>query len=221
MEMTKRFIFWGATGQAIVLDEIVANSRGNVEALFDNNSTVSSPLKGVPIFHGEKGFLKWCNQIRDPKGTYYFGVAIGGGHGFDRHQIFKKLANTFESFNFIHHKANLSESVILGEGVQILMNATVSSRAVLGDCSIVNTSASVDHECVLGAGVHIGPGAVLAGEVHVGAYSFIGAGAVVLPRIKVGSGSVVGAGAVVTKDVPDNVIVYGSPARVMKINQIF
>jgi acetyltransferase-like isoleucine patch superfamily enzyme len=44
----------------------------------------------------------------------------------------------------------------------------------------------------------------------------IGAGAVVLPGVTVGERAMVGAGAVVTKDVPDDVVVVGNPARVLR-----
>ena len=44
----------------------------------------------------------------------------------------------------------------------------------------------------------------------------VGAGAVILGPVKVGSNSVIGANAVVTKDVPENVIVGGVPAQIIK-----
>jgi maltose O-acetyltransferase len=44
----------------------------------------------------------------------------------------------------------------------------------------------------------------------------VGIGAVVLPRIKIGSNAIIGAGAVVTKDVPDNAVAVGNPARVVR-----
>lgn len=46
--------------------------------------------------------------------------------------------------------------------------------------------------------------------------AWIGAGAIVLPGVTVGEHSIVAAGAIVTKDVPDNMIVAGNPARVMR-----
>ena len=46
----------------------------------------------------------------------------------------------------------------------------------------------------------------------------IGAGATILPRIKIGRNVVIGAGAVVTKDIPDSVVAFGSPAKIIKEN---
>lgn len=46
--------------------------------------------------------------------------------------------------------------------------------------------------------------------------AWIGAGAIVLPGVTVGEHSIVAAGAIVTKDVPDNMIVAGNPARIIR-----
>lgn len=54
------------------------------------------------------------------------------------------------------------------------------------------------------------------GKIHIGRNVWIGAGAIVLPGVTIGDGAVVAAGAVVTKDIPDNTIVGGVPAKVMK-----
>ena len=46
--------------------------------------------------------------------------------------------------------------------------------------------------------------------------AWIGAGATILPGVTVGENAVVAAGAVVSKDVPDNVVVGGVPAKILK-----
>ena len=46
--------------------------------------------------------------------------------------------------------------------------------------------------------------------------AWIGAGAIILPGVAVGENSVVAAGAVVTKEVPDNTVVAGVPAKIVK-----
>ena len=50
-------------------------------------------------------------------------------------------------------------------------------------------------------------------SVKIGNYVFIGPRAIILPGVKIGNGAVVAAGAVVTKDVPQNTIVGGVPAK--------
>lgn len=52
--------------------------------------------------------------------------------------------------------------------------------------------------------------------VHLKRNCWIGAGATILPGVTVGENAVVAAAAVVTKDVPDNVVVAGNPARFLK-----
>ena len=52
--------------------------------------------------------------------------------------------------------------------------------------------------------------------VHLKRNCWIGAGATILPGVTIGQNSVVGAGSVVTKDVPDNCIAVGNPAKVVK-----
>ncbi|MEO0058899.1 MAG: hypothetical protein RLZZ312_546, partial [Bacteroidota bacterium] len=43
-----------------------------------------------------------------------------------------------------------------------------------------------------------------------------GGGSIILPGVTIGSGVTVGAGSVVTKNVPDNVLVAGNPAKVIR-----
>lgn len=56
----------------------------------------------------------------------------------------------------------------------------------------------------------------LVGRVDIGDDVFVGAGALILPNVKIGNRVIVGAGAVVAKDVPDNSVVVGNPARVIR-----
>lgn len=52
--------------------------------------------------------------------------------------------------------------------------------------------------------------------IHIGKRVWIGSNATVLPGVTIGDGAIVGAGAVVTKDVPENTVVGGVPARVLR-----
>lgn len=55
-----------------------------------------------------------------------------------------------------------------------------------------------------------------AAHVHIKENAWIGTNATILPGVTIGKNSIVAAGAVVTKDVPDNTIVGGIPAKVLK-----
>lgn len=81
-------------------------------------------------------------------------------------------------------------------------------------------------------GVFIGPGVKIVTEGHpeqpaarhtlqtqpivIRRKAWIGAGAIVLPGVTVGENAIVAAGAVVTKDVPDNTVVAGVPAKILR-----
>lgn len=53
------------------------------------------------------------------------------------------------------------------------------------------------------------------GRIDIGNDVFIGAASIVLPNVRIGNKVIVGAGSIVTKDIPDNSVVVGNPARVI------
>lgn len=81
-------------------------------------------------------------------------------------------------------------------------------------------------------GVFIGPGVKVVTEEHpeqpdvrhtletrpiiICRKAWIGAGAIILPGVTIGENAIVAAGAVVTKDVPDNTVVAGIPAKILR-----
>ncbi len=208
-----KFVMWGASGHAKVLRECLT-AEYELVALFDNNPAVMNPFVGVPLYVGLSGFSQWLAQGDTPGMSFL--VAIGGDKGRDRldlHALFEREG--LIPLTAVHSTAFVAASAHIGAGCHILAGARVCVDAQLGRQTIVNTQASVDHECNIGQGVHIAPGATITGCVSVGGGTMIGAGAVVLPHVTIGVNAVIGAGAVVTRDIPDNVIAYGNPARIM------
>lgn len=53
------------------------------------------------------------------------------------------------------------------------------------------------------------------GKVKIGNNVFIGAESVVLPNIKIGNNVIIGANSTITKDIPDNVVATGNPAKII------
>lgn len=53
-------------------------------------------------------------------------------------------------------------------------------------------------------------------DVHIGKNVWIGAGVIILPGVNIGENTVIGAGSIVTKDIPENVLAFGNPCRVIR-----
>lgn len=53
-------------------------------------------------------------------------------------------------------------------------------------------------------------------ESYIGDNVFLGVGCTIMTPIKIGNNVIIGAGSVVTKDIPDNCIVAGNPAKIIK-----
>ena len=89
---------------------------------------------------------------------------------------------------------------------------------------MIDMGAILGGRATVGKRSHIGANAVLAGVIEppsatpviVGDDVLVGANAVVLEGVQIGSGAVIAAGAIVTEDVPENAVVAGAPARIVK-----
>ena len=64
--------------------------------------------------------------------------------------------------------------------------------------------------------VHGGEKFDLFGKITVGDNVHIGTNAIIMPNVRIGSNVVIGCGAIVTRDIPDNSVVVGVPARVIE-----
>ena len=121
--------------------------------------------------------------------------------------------------------AIIRELVEIGDNCVIMMGAVLNIGAVIGARTMIDMNVVVGGRAIVGKDSHIGAGTVLAGVIEppnanpviVGDNVLIGANAVVLEGIKVGNGAVVAAGSVVVKDVEENTVVAGVPAKVIKM----
>ena len=120
--------------------------------------------------------------------------------------------------------AIIRDMVEIGDNAVIMMGAIINIGAVIGEGTMIDMGAVLGGRAIVGKNCHIGAGTVLAGVVEPASATpviieddvLIGADAVVIEGVKVGKGSVVAAGSVVINDVPQNVVVGGVPARILK-----
>jgi UDP-perosamine 4-acetyltransferase len=204
-----RVIVWGAGGHGkVIVDALLASESCDLLGILDDDPMkAGTTLLGVQVFQSPGGVRSLLDTLD------FDGVAIGIGDNYIRNKKFRELSSCgLKPVNVIHPDAHLSRFVELGVGVTILAGATVNPGTVIEDNVCVNTAASIDHDNYLESGCHVFPNATLTGGVRVGKFAYVGSGAVVAPNIVVHEYSQVGAGAVVLKDVPEGVIVAGSPA---------
>ena len=121
--------------------------------------------------------------------------------------------------------AIIREQVEIGDNAVIMMGAVINIGAVIGAGTMIDMGAILGGRATVGKNCHIGAGAVLAGVIEPASATpvivedgvLVGANAVVIEGVHVGRGAVVAAGAVVIEDVPENAVVAGCPARVIKM----
>lgn len=118
----------------------------------------------------------------------------------------------------IHPKSCISFFSEINKGVRIEPLVTIANRTIIEDFVNINRNVSVGHDCKIGKYSTINPSVSISGNVTIGERTEIGIGTTIINGIKVGNNSFIGAGSVVTKDIPDNVIAYGNPCKLIRDN---
>ncbi|MDV6376982.1 acetyltransferase [Sporosarcina sp. GW1-11] len=205
--MNKPIIIVGDGGHASVL----------IETLITLNKKIlgyTAPKERKELFHlvylGTDDVIEsYCpNEVELVIGLGTVGVSTFRKELFES---YKKKGYTFTSV--IHPSANLSPSVKLGEGVQIMAGVIMQTNVNVFDNVIINTGVIIDHDCKVKSHTHIAPGTTLSGSVTVGQGCHIGTGSAVIQGISIGDGTLIGAGSVVVTTIGSNKKAYGVPAK--------
>jgi len=138
--------------------------------------------------------------------------------------------------NKIGHNFRTGHGTLVRENNSIGNNVSIGSHSVLERENIVGDNVRIHSNCfipefvIIEDGVWIGPCVTVLNVLHPPCPRFIdcakgvrieanvkiGGNVTVGPRVTIGRNSLVGMGSVVTTDIPDNVLAYGNPARVVK-----
>jgi len=209
----EKLVIWGTSGHALVVTDIIQlQGKYKIAGFLDdiNKELHGKKLKNYPILGGKEklDFLKKLN-------IKY--LIFGFGDCNARLSLSRIVRSKgFSLCTAIHPGSIVASDVSIGQGTVITAGAVVNPGSIIGENVIINTCASVDHDCVVHDGAHISPGVNLGGNVTVGRGTWIGIGATIKEKILIGSHSIIGAGSVVIDNIPDGVVAYGIPAKVIR-----
>lgn len=209
-DLLRRVVVYGASqGGLAVWECLMAMGGYEVVAFLDDTPGLAGSVhRGLPVWPGDD-----MEHLRPRRvGAVASHIA---NRGFRLSLVERAQAAGVVLLNVIHPRAYVAQSARMGAGNLIKAGAILDAEAQIGDCCIVDNGAIVAHHNVLGNACHIAPGACLAGDCRIGDQTLVGVGATIAPRIAVGRNVIIGVGACVVRDVPDNVVVEGCPARIV------
>jgi len=210
-EQVRPLLILGARSFASEVADLAAETPGFRVAGFVENlepERCRETLDGLPVY--------WVEDVAALAKSHWAICGLGTTH---RSRFITQVAAYGFSFaRVVHPSARISAKSTVGEGTLVSAGAILAVSTHISRHVLINRGALIGHHTTLGEYVTVGPGANIAASCRIGAATYIGIGAIVIDHVTIGSHSVVGAGAVVTSDVPDNVLVVGVPARVVKEN---
>jgi sugar O-acyltransferase (sialic acid O-acetyltransferase NeuD family) len=209
----EKVIIFGAGGHAkVIIDILEKQNKYKIVGIFvDTPDIIGTDFMGYPVLE------KIANFYGANKGI----IAIGDN--YSRRLIADKVKNINSKFQFIraiHPSAIIGKNVEIGEGTVVVAGTIINANSNIGKHCIINTQASVGHDVIIGDYSTAAPGSCIGGNSIIGTISTVSMGANVIQKIKIGDGTLIGAGSTVLHDIPDGVLAYGLPAKVIRQRKI-
>lgn len=183
--------------------------------LDDNKELHGKKVRDIPVLGGTD-LLESLKQTMQVEAVY----CPIGNNKLRVKFLTKASLLGYKTPNYIHPSVVMSPDVKIGEGVYILLGTHVMPHVVIEDYVMVSMGVNIAHHSVLQQGTFVSTGVNFGASIVARAYSYIGISSTVMTGLKeLGENCLVGAGAVVIKDVPDNAVVAGVPAKVLRYKE--
>jgi sugar O-acyltransferase (sialic acid O-acetyltransferase NeuD family) len=210
-------VLMGAGGHAIEVLQVLLDEEQQPGNLFfyDDTDNASKEILGEFPVIGSLRKLQTHFQ-KDPR------FVLATGNPVSRKKLFDLAFNASgEPCNVLAKTVIKSKTKkISSVGLNFMHGVFVSENANIENGVLLNAFCHIHHDVFIGEYAEVSPKALILGKATVGKFTQIGAGAIILPKVKVGNNAIIGAGAVVTKDIPDNCVAFGIPAKVIRQNVV-
>lgn len=210
----KNIVLIGGGNQAhYTIDIIEKEGKYNIIGIIDSIHEVGSDRFGYKILGRQENIFQLIKEHNIEGGVISIGDNWGRYHVYN--QILE-LASTFKFVNAIHPSVVIGNNVKLGVGIVAMAGCIFNPKSQIGDFTFFATGAQIEHDCQIGDFASISAGSITGGYVKLGKFSAITLGVTVVDRLEIGENTVIGSGSLVTKSLPDNVLAYGFPAKIVR-----
>lgn len=216
-QMKNKIIIIGASGHAkVVIDIIEKQNKYDIFGLIDSHKPIGYNVFDYEVLGTEALIPELIKNHQIQAGI----IAIGDNA--QRKRMVDKIAAISSKFKYIkaiHPQAVIGKNVIIEEGTVIVAGAIINACSKIKRHSIINTKGSIGHDCFLEDFVSVAPGATVGGNVTIKEGGIVGIGATILGKCTIEQQALVGAGALVNKDIPAYTVVYGVPAKAIRLRE--
>ncbi|MFA5337023.1 MAG: NeuD/PglB/VioB family sugar acetyltransferase [Candidatus Omnitrophota bacterium] len=218
MGKKKKLVILGGSGIGMIAASI-AHDLGSYEVTgFLNDYLASGHLIGkykkIPVIGSTKDLPKFLKD----KNTYVSIAYVGLQHEKETFLKINSLKIPKDKFAaLIHPTAIIPKNLCsIGSGVIMAPLSQLSPDTTIADNCILLANSFVGHDSTLDKFAHLATSSVVGANVYIGKAVHIGSNATIREKIKIGNYSLIGAGSVVLNDVPENSVVVGNPARILR-----